>query len=609
VTRIDTVRLIPHRERAVVTYRAMIEIGEDDAADVKCLLIACDDAAAPRSVDHYRAVMDVRKQHGKGGLASLKENDLMPPGLETPVGGAEDNEVKDLLPKDNPRRDNLLRRQEAERAKAKATLEARGIDPAKYGLDGPLEDPDPPPPEEDVDATIEYIARKNAEMEGKKKELEAKREEAIARARADYAAQGHDYDALVEKAKRDGAGPPKFTADAHFARIRSLADAARDAGEPMPEFEAQLEDKAYHAELVGQEKALRDMYRTGAHRQHPVEALSREQSATVRAELEAAKLAGQPLHDRDYTGADLSDLDLANLDLTGAFLESANLTGTNLAGAKLTNAVLARAKIVKTNLRGANLQGANLGGAKLAEADLGGADMRGAILSLAELAHTSLAGAKLERAQVLETKFGEGTDLAGVSAPKLFVLRVDLRGVRFAGADLSGATFAELSLEGADFSGANLEKATLLTCNADRANFRGVKAYGLQLVHGTTAEEADFSESSLPSANLRGTRMPRAKFGRADIAGADFSSADLTGANLYQAKARGARFVKTDLTDAGMISIDLMNGILQKAILRGTDLTGSNLFRADMSKVRVDGKTKIGLTNMKQARVLPRSKS
>jgi uncharacterized protein YjbI with pentapeptide repeats len=49
--------------------------------------------------------------------------------------------------------------------------------------------------------------------------------------------------------------------------------------------------------------------------------------------------------------------------------------------------------------------------------------------------------------------------------------------------------------------------------------------------------------------------------------------------------------------------------MMQKAILRGTDLTGANLFRVDLSKVRVDGRTKIGETNMKQARVLPRSKA
>ncbi|UQA59692.1 DUF2169 family type VI secretion system accessory protein [Polyangium aurulentum] len=607
-TRIDTVRLFPHKERAVIVYRGMIEIAEDDADDVKCLLIACDDAAAPRGIDHYRAAIETRKDHEKAGIASLRDDELLPPDCGPPLELGDDNDLRGIMPEDTPLRDNLARRQEAEREKAKAALRARGLDPKDYGLDKNPEDDDPPPPPHNIEASIQYLDRRLAKLEQDRKQLEARKKEMEAQSRAAYAERKMDYDALAAQAKKDAAGPPKFTAQGHLDRMRDLCHIAREGGGAMPELEAQLEDPAYRQELVEQETQIREMYRKSAHRQHAVEPLSREQSETVRAELEAAKVAGIAMPNRDFTGVDLSELDLSGIDLTGAFLESANLTGTNLAGARLAGAVLAHGKIVKTNLTGADLQGANLGAAQIQEADLGDANLSGAIFSLATITKTRLAGAKLVRAQLLESKFGEAVDLSGASAPKTTVLRVDMREARFAGADFSGATFAELSLEGAVFDGAILEKTTFLQCNVDRASFRNANLLGAQFVHGTTAEEADFSESSMRNANLRGVRLVKAKIGRADAAGADFSGADLSGGNLYQTKARGARFTRTDLTDAGMISIDLMEGMLQKAILRGTDLTGANLFRADMSKVRVDGRTKIGETNMKSARVLPRSK-
>jgi uncharacterized protein YjbI with pentapeptide repeats len=609
--RIDTVRLFPHRERAVLVYRGMVEIAADDAADVRCLLIACDDPAAPRTADHYRAVMNARREKDRGGKKAISDVELMPEGLGKPPRSREDNDVAHLLPTDQPMRENMRRRQEAEREKARAELEAKGLDPAAFGLDGPPPDDPygPLPPDDDVDAQIEYAEKVDAALAAEQKAAEEKRKQKVEETRAAYAERKLDYDALAEKARKDAAGPPKFTAVGHLAQMRDLCALAREGGAPLPELEAKLEDPEYKKELENQEAQLRRMYRTGAHRQHPVEELSREASEGTRAELLAAKIASVALPERDFCGADLSGLDLSGIDLRDVFLESANLEGTILTGANLREAVLAHARLKGTDLSGANLEGANLGGATLDGANLAKADLRGAILSLASIERTSFQGARLERAQFMEARFGKDVDLSGIQAPRIVVLRVDLQGIRLAGADLTQATFAELSLAGADLSGANLDRANFVSVNASRASFRGARLEGAQFVQETSLEEADLSEARMPKANLRGARMRAAKLGRADMTGADLSSADLTGGNLYQAKARGALFIKTNLTGAGMISIDLLSGILQKANLSGTDLTGANLFRADLAKVRVDGRTKIGQTNMKQARVLPRSKS
>jgi len=46
--------------------------------------------------------------------------------------------------------------------------------------------------------------------------------------------------------------------------------------------------------------------------------------------------------------------------------------------------------------------------------------------------------------------------------------------------------------------------------------------------------------------------------------------------------------------------------VLSKAILLGADLGGASLFRADLSRVRVDGTTNIDRANLTQARVYRR---
>lgn len=606
--RIDTVRFLPHREKVIAVHRGMIEIGEDDAADVKTLLIACDDAAAPRTVDHYRAAMELRMDKEKGAMAALKEDDLLPPGVPSPYAKDPDNELKDIMPTDNPLQDNMGRRREMELARARTLLKERGIDPKTFGWDDKHDDDDPVPPPHDLDATLEWAQRQEKKLETHKKEMEARQKQVQEQARAEYAKRGMDYDALLLKVKKESAGPPKFTAQAHLQRMRDLCKIARDGGAPLPELEAQTEDPVFQEQLAEQETQMLAMYRRGAHRQYPVDALLLEQSQNARAELEAAKLAGIAMPNRDFCGLDLSGLDLSGLDLSGSFLESANLEGTNLSNAKLNDVVLARTRIVKTNLQGADLRGANLGGATIDKATFDGADLSGVIFSLAEIKNTTFVGGKLERAQLYEVKIGENVDFSQISAKWTLFLRVGLVGVRFAGADFSNGAFAELDLTGANFDGAILEKTTFLQCKLDRTSFRRGKYQGVQVVHGCSCEEADFSESDLTNANFRSARLVNAKLGRCQLYQADFSSADLTGGNLYQSKARQSMFIRTNLTNAGMISMDLMNAILQKSILHGTDLSGANLFGADLSRVRVDGRTKIQDTNMNKARVLPRSK-
>ncbi len=146
----------------------------------------------------------------------------------------------------------------------------------------------------------------------------------------------------------------------------------------------------------------------------------------MKADLEAAILAGSKLssshlHKANLQRAFLLDVDLQAANLPGANLQQAdlrkaNLTGTYLTGADLQEACLAHSKMHSTNLEGGNLRCAILSSANLQRASL--VDTR---LCEALVAHTNLQEANLERA-----------DLSGAN----------LTGANLQGANLTNTTFS-----------------------------------------------------------------------------------------------------------------------------------------------------------------------
>ena len=79
-TRLDTVRLFPHAERGVLVFHGMIEVAEDDAADVAPpRRSAARTWASRRPVEHYREVLAQRLDKEKGAPAR-------PPGPRSHAG-------------------------------------------------------------------------------------------------------------------------------------------------------------------------------------------------------------------------------------------------------------------------------------------------------------------------------------------------------------------------------------------------------------------------------------------------------------------------------------------------------------------------------------------
>jgi hypothetical protein len=66
--------------RAVAIFRGVTVVSEDDAADVRELVVGCERRGSePRSVEHYRQVLARRLDRKKAHIHALRESDLMPP--------------------------------------------------------------------------------------------------------------------------------------------------------------------------------------------------------------------------------------------------------------------------------------------------------------------------------------------------------------------------------------------------------------------------------------------------------------------------------------------------------------------------------------------------
>jgi uncharacterized protein YjbI with pentapeptide repeats len=587
--RLDTVILLPNLRRMAVIFRGVTRITEADGTCVTCLLAALEHRNVPRPTEHYHRVWRQRLDKDKGILVALREKDLLPD-MEPSALAAVDEKFTDM--EDLLRRDGVAERRARERAErelesVRRTARVLGVDPDEKGIPQHLPPPEQPPR---MDELAAYMEKVHSETERLQAEAQEREKQALEQARANLAEHGIDLDAEMERAKKEGGGPPKFRAEAHREQLRETARAARALGAPMDDLEAQIEDPAFFAKLVQMEEAQLTAYRMTAHLAPAARPPDDGAQQARREEVLAALAAGRSLARWDLTCADLRDLDLAGADLREALLEGADLRGSQLAGADLAFAVLARAELAGATLAGADLRDTNLGEARASGADLSGARLQQATLTRVDLEGARLGGAVLSGASLFEARL-PGSDLEGVIADDVLFYECDLRSAKLDGASLRKATFFRCKLDGASFAGAALEGAGLVEVSAEGAVLRGARADNLRAVLTCALAGADLTGASLGFANLRGAKLAGAKLAGVLASGVDLSEADLTGATLARADLRGARFVRAKLDGADLSLADLMEAMLQSAHVHGALFTGANLFRADLMDAAGDGRT------------------
>jgi uncharacterized protein YjbI with pentapeptide repeats len=602
-TKIDTIWLFPGHERLAAVWRGVIEVREDDAADVRHLIAGFEDPTQPKPLEHYRRVLAERLDRSNVA-AAIRDRDLLPAWPRAEVRHPDErlSDMDELMVLENLLLHNARRGAERQRDQAIEELRARGLDP------GPVAVALPPIPDAkagDLDDLPDQIEAAMVEVERLKAGQEEIRRRADEEARATCAAHGLDYDKMVAGVEERRRRVRRFSAKEEIERLEDMLELARNAGGDLPLVRAKLAEKGLVPALVAVEAKLDEMYRRFGHHYSPAEPTAPE---GARGEIEGGRRAGRSFAGRDFTGVDLAGVDLSGVNLEGAFLEGANLRGADLSRCNLKDAVLVRADLEGARVAGAILRGANLGHARLRGVDLSGMDLSGAVLAGADLSGAKLARADLGKADLSNALLAE-VDLSGARLVEALVLEPVLRKVDARGVDLTKTVFFRGTLEDVDFGGANLTSVVFVEVRGERVAFRKATMKGARFVKESSFPGADFTEAALQGANLRGTILAEARFEGADLRAADLSECDLQGAAMAGVEATDAMLVRADLRGADLSRAVLVQAILQKARVDGARFEGANLFRADMARVRGDAATSLRGAFVKRVRMIPAKRS
>jgi uncharacterized protein YjbI with pentapeptide repeats len=601
--RLDTVQLFPHRERCLLVFRGLIHTSEDDNDDIAHILIAADDMAAPRPVEHYRAVLERRLDPKREATEAFRDSDLVPPNVgEARGGGGDIDAMFDLTRSENILQKNLAERTRKETERARASIVEAGGDPDQF------EAFEPPAPVRGptFDTLPDFIEKSTLELEATQRTAEERQKKVEADTRKRYAAAGLDYDAMVRKMKQESAGPPKLSADKEIERLRDIQTLCRNANVDAPELDRVLADPETEKSLRNAEARSIEAYRLGAHlAEYRPERLTEPARTELRNRVAEAYAKGQSFAMVDLCGADLSEMNLKGIDLSGAFLENAILTRTNLAGAQMARVVLSASDLSEADLTEADLTEANLGAGRLRGAKLDGASLKGAILSKSDFTGASFSGVTLELADLSDAIL-DGANLSRVKLSKCILKGNQLRGCDFRESTLSHAVLDEVDLRSANFANATMEHVTLLRSTLDDTIFLKADLRGMRLGAPCTFIGADLRGALMDGSTLREANFTRADFSGATLSSSDLSKCILREANLYRAAAKNALFIRADLTGASLIAANLEGALFLKAKLARADFKGANLFRADLLRAVGDDKTSFEDANVRSVRVSPK---
>jgi uncharacterized protein YjbI with pentapeptide repeats len=596
--RLATVWFFPHAQRAILIFQGLIEVQDENGADISHIVIGCEDLEGPKGIEHYRDVLSRRLDKEKGHLYALADSDLLPGNLSAAIPDA----VKPLTASDGLMKKNLRRRIEKEIEQSRALVAGFGLDPDIHAppLPGPVEEPP-----SDLDTLPAYIDRLKAEAENQKKADEINALERQKQLEKLFADLGLDMQFLKDELAQTPKGPPVLPGDQEHKTLSELMDRFKAQGLPTEEMESLLNDPERQKLLAFADAKTAESYKLTAHHQTPALRMPSDHADPVREFIMEAHAKAQSLAGRDFTGADLSGLDLRGVDLEGTYLESSNLDSVNLEGANLKNAVLAHSSLQGALLSRAVLTGANLGSAQLAGAVAHDADFSQAVLAKADLTGADFNRSNLQGTDLSNAVFKD-TDFSGVKALQMLFLESDLKELKLTGACLKKCSFLKVDMSGTDFSGSDLESAVFLSARGKGALFKGASMTNVRFVQQCDFESADFTGTLLDNANLRGSVLNGCDFTNARLDGADLSECALRNARLYRVTAREARFIKADLNGAVLTSINAMNASFQRSDIRGADFRGANLIQADLARVHADPLTKLDDSLSTKVRIYPR---
>ena len=587
---LDTLWLIPHREIGIFVWRGVLPVKNEDAEDIKHLLVITEVLTeTPKEPEYYRQLMaqEIAQTEVPIEEDSLDESEDE---LELSDKIFKVPSIEDFLDSDEKK---LFQYVDQVEKRLEKELKERGYNPdtlAKKAKEAvPLTD--------DIDELMAWAEKKTYEYE--------------LAIRKNLKEMGYDSTIIKKQEKKSSyLFKDKIMEEQIIKELKNFKDnilpnltilgPIENIKELASGIEAHIKDLEEMTNMVKvapidqqefEKRVKREQNFEGKHLEVDLSNKDLEGFNFRKANLEGLNLSKANLKKVDFSEANLSEANMKGVDLRGASLRGADLSEVdlseaNLSGADLSGAILSGANLSGADLSGAKLQDCEATGANFTKADLSEADLSGGTFGQTRFVEANLSGANLKEADFSESTWEE-----------CFLEKVQADEADFTGATFSKVNFARSSLIYADFSGTQLKEVNFSQVKASNVFFDGAKGEnlvftGADLTQSRADEEtaflgADFRGANLTGACWEGADLNSANFEGAILDGANFSKANLTGANFYHTSAKEATFTKTIFDRARLVAANFFRAGFEEVSLVETDLRGANLYEVEFWKARL----------------------
>jgi uncharacterized protein YjbI with pentapeptide repeats len=635
-TQLDTVWFFPSADLGVLIYRGTVEVQEDDASDIKKILVANENIGdTPRKLADYQTQLVLRTDPEESFKYLLYTAPLIPEGcrcgFETivedanfPLENLANQNMANFI--DSKRRENeaaVTEKMEEIRAQLKDSgLSDEQIDTLIQQMNGETDAPAELSPEMQeitkiADKILPGMLENPDNLDLSKLNLKAIDElnaylEKMQITEKDKARQNL-VDQLEELKRNNGDAAdeksalqleqiienidlppelPRIDLESLIAKIKGQAEVLERQLMVMQSMglpESELEKMKSSLDVEASEKQTRegfakalDGYRIGAHCIEKSRSPHAGQENEIRESLVKAYQTGGKTASGDYAFVDLSNLDLSGIDLSCSYLEYADLSNTNLTNANLSKAILAHAIVKNTQFTNTNLSEANLGSIHFEGGEFDNANLTDATLSKSTLSNTTFKHCKMaEKVDMFHETLFSNTSFIECDLRKNVFIDIDISGCNFSGSDLTECNFVNPIMTGAIFSQANLSGVNFVKAEANESKFDYATMKNVRFVAESSLARADFQFADVSEANLMNCNLQDAKFGKSILHKSDFGGANLKNANFEKAQAVQSQFNKANLTFTNLNKIDLMEGSLHKAVLSGASFKDANLYNVN----------------------------
>ncbi|BCE02867.1 DUF2169 domain-containing protein [Marinicellulosiphila megalodicopiae] len=630
-TNLDTVWFFPESELGILIHRGTIRINEDDATDIKQILIANESRSDElRSREHYQNELDLRLNPEESIKYLMHTSPLIP--LGTTCGFENMSENSDfpleLLAKSNLETYGETKKNEAEKQASeqfeqlKQTMEEGSLErqkiediqnQLKISKSGPAEiDPDIKKIKELSDKILPSMPNDPNKPDLTKLNLKAMDDlrEHMDQLQIDKKSEAkQQLNSQIVKLKQMDGGTLEQVQQLEKVLIEmelppilprvNVEGILLQIKEQKSELQKQLlmmqsmglsQDQLIRIQKANENSELekqtlaglniaKDSYRLGAHYIENARSPHEGRESSIRGMFINTLNSGGELTHGDYAFVDLSELNLEEVDLEGSYLEYTNLTGTNLCNVNLSNTILCNAIVKQTKFENVNFKDANLGSIKFENVQFINCDLTGATLSKSNIKNTQFNNCKMAEKQdvFLETSFEQVSFINSDMRKNVFI-DLDVSRCDFSGTDLSGSNFVNPIMKNSNFKNSNLSGVNFVKATADGSCFDQSLMKNVRFVGGCSLLNTSFFLAEVAESNFRDCELYKANFNQAKLNKTDFGGANLKDSNFEKAIAVQTQFNKTDLTNSNMIKINLMEGSLYKAKISGVKFNEANLY-------------------------------